>query len=48
VVSEVEAAGFKLVGESDVLKDPGDDHSKPVFDLHLKTDQFLLKFRKPG
>jgi predicted methyltransferase len=48
VISEVEAAGFKLVGESDIQKRPADDHSKPVFDLHLATDQFLLKFRKPG
>jgi predicted methyltransferase len=50
VISEVEAAGFKLVGESDVLKNPADDHTKVVFDpsIRLKTDQFLLKFRKPG
>jgi predicted methyltransferase len=48
VISEVEAAGFKLVGESDLQKRTGDDHTKPVFDLHLATDQFLLKFKKPG
>ncbi len=30
VKSEVEAAGFKLVGESDALKNPADDHSKLV------------------
>jgi predicted methyltransferase len=50
VVSEVEAAGFKLVGESDILKNPNDDHTKTIFEpaMHWKTDQFLLKFKKPG
>ncbi len=48
VVKEVTAAGFKLEGESDVLHRTSDDHSKPVFDLKLKTDQYVLKFRKPA
>ena len=48
VVKEVTAAGFKLEGESDVLRRASDDHTKPVFDLKLKTDQFILKFRKPA
>ena len=50
VIAEVEAAGFKLVGESDLLKNPDDDHTKAIFDpaIRGKTDQFLLKFRKPG
>jgi len=48
VVKEVTAAGFKLDGESDVLHRASDDHSKPVFDLKLNTDQFVLKFRKPA
>jgi predicted methyltransferase len=45
---EVEAAGFKLVGESDVLKRDGDDRSKKVFEAgeHDQTDQFVLKFRR--
>jgi predicted methyltransferase len=49
VVSEVTAAGFKLEGESDLLRHPADDHSKVVFDpsVRMKTDQFILKFRKP-
>ena len=47
--SRGEAASFKLVGESDVLKNPDDDHTRIVFDpsIRLRTDQFLLKFRKP-
>jgi predicted methyltransferase len=49
VKSEVAAAGFKLDGESAILANPGDDHSKMVFDptIRGKTDQFLLRFRKP-
>ena len=48
VIREVEAAGFKLVGESDALHRSADDHSKPVFDKSVQghTDQFMLKFRK--
>jgi predicted methyltransferase len=49
VKSEVQAAGFKLDGESKILANPADDHTKGVFDPSIrgKTDQFLLKFRKP-
>ena len=49
VVQEVTAAGFRLVGESDLLRNPADDHSKTVFDpsIRMKTDQFILKFRRP-
>ena len=49
VKKDVLAAGFKLDGESQVLANPADDRSKMVFDpaIRGKTDQFLLKFRKP-
>ncbi len=49
VISEVKAAGFVLVGESDLLRNTADDHTKAVFDpsIRWKTDQFILKFRKP-
>ena len=42
--------GFVFVGESKVLHDPADDHTKKVFDASVrgKTDQFIYKFRKPG
>jgi len=45
----VEAAGFKFEGESKVLANPADDHTKGVFDPALRghTDQFIYKFRKP-
>jgi predicted methyltransferase len=49
VKREVEAAGFKLVSSSEILSNPQDDHTKPVFDTSIRrhTDQFVLKFRKP-
>ncbi|HEY3779255.1 MAG TPA: class I SAM-dependent methyltransferase [Rhizomicrobium sp.] len=49
VKKEVEAAGFKLVGESNVLRNPADTHTLKVFDPSIRghTDQFILKFRKP-
>ena len=49
VKKDVLAAGFKLDGESKVLANPADDHTKMVFDpaIRGKTDQFLLRFKKP-
>lgn len=46
---EVEAAGFKFEGESDLLRNPADPRTANVFDAAIrgKTDQFALKFRKP-
>jgi predicted methyltransferase len=46
---EVEAAGFRYEGESRVLRNPADDHTKAVFDPSIRgrTDQFIFKFRKP-
>jgi predicted methyltransferase len=50
VKQEVEAAGFQLVAESDVLHNPADPRTALVFDPAIRghTDQFVLKFRKPG
>jgi predicted methyltransferase len=49
VKHEVEAAGFKLDGESKVLRNPADDHTIGVTDDKIRhhTDQFVLRFRKP-
>lgn len=49
VKSEVEAAGFRLEGESDLLHNAGDPRTANVRDptIRGKTDQFILKFRKP-
>jgi predicted methyltransferase len=48
VIKEVTAAGFKLVGESDLLHNTSDDHAKMSSDpaIRGRTDQFLLKFQK--
>ncbi|GAC1304673.1 MAG: class I SAM-dependent methyltransferase [Steroidobacteraceae bacterium] len=50
VKKEVLAAGFVLVGASDVLRRAGDAYAVKVFDPSVrgKTDQFVLKFRKPA
>ena len=50
VREQVEAAGFEFVGESGVLRNAEDDHTLPVFDPKVRrsTDQFILRFRKPG
>ena len=50
VKKEVLAAGFTFVSESSVLHNPNDDGTKMVFDpaIRGKTDQFILKFKKPG
>jgi predicted methyltransferase len=46
---EVEAAGFRLDGESSLLANPADPRTAGVFDKSIRghTDQFILKFRKP-
>jgi predicted methyltransferase len=50
VKKQVTAAGFRFVGESKLLANPADDHTKAVFDKSIRghTDQFIYKFRKPG
>lgn len=50
VKQQVQAAGFKLEAESSLLRNPQDPHDAPVFAPTIRghTDQFVLKFRKPG
>jgi predicted methyltransferase len=50
VRQQVEAAGFEFVGDSPVLANPADDHTLKVFDPKVRghTDQFAMRFRKPG
>jgi predicted methyltransferase len=47
--AEVIAAGFVFDGESKLLSNPADDRTKMVFDptIRGKTDQFVLRFKKP-
>jgi predicted methyltransferase len=46
---EAEAAGFKFDDESGLLANPADPHTLGPFDPSIqgRTDQFILKFRKP-
>ncbi len=49
VKAEVTAAGFVFDGETKVLANPADDHTKAVFDPSIRgrTDQFAYRFKKP-
>ena len=49
VKADFKRAGFRLEAESQILRNPADDHSLLVFDpaIRGKTDRFLFKFRKP-
>jgi len=44
---EVEAAGFKLVGEAGFLRNPDDPRDASVFKPKIPNDEFVLKFVKP-
>ncbi len=50
VKREVEAAGFVLDGESDILLNATDPMTANVFDPSIRghTSQFMLRFRKPA
>jgi len=49
VKADFARAGFVLDGESQILRMPGDDYTKNVFDpaVRGKTDRMVLRFRKP-
>lgn len=49
VKADFERAGFVLEAQSDLLRNPADDHSLNVFDdkIRGKTDRFIFRFRKP-
>lgn len=49
VKAEFARYGFRLDGESDLLRNPADDHTRVVFDesVRRKTDRFIFRFRKP-
>lgn len=50
IIAELGAAGFVLDGESDMYSRPADARTVNVFDPAIRgqTDQFTLRFRKPG
>ena len=47
--NEIEGAGFVLDAQSDLLRNPQDDHTLSVFDVRVRshTDQVVFRFRKP-
>jgi predicted methyltransferase len=48
--ADFQRAGFVLEAESDLLRNPADDHSLLVFDdkIRGKTDRAVFRFRKPS
>lgn len=50
VIRDMEAAGFVLQEESDILRNPADNRSERVFesDIRGRTDQFALRFVRPA
>ena len=49
VKADMAAAGFRFVGESDVLRNADDPHTGRVFDpaIRGRTDQFVYVFQRP-
>ncbi len=50
VISQAKAAGFQLMGQSDVLRNVEDPRDKSIFSPEIRghTDKFVFKFIKPG
>ena len=50
VIADMQAAGFVLHSESDILRNRNDDLNKIVFapELRGKTDRFVMRFSNPG
>ena len=48
VKEQVQAAGFALEAESDLLHNPNDPHDANPREVQPTSDKFALRFRKPG
>jgi predicted methyltransferase len=48
--ADFERAGFVLEAQSDMLRNPADDHTRNVFDPSIRgrTDRIVYRFRKPA
>jgi len=44
---EIEAAGFRLAAETDLLRNPRDPRDAIVFRSKVPVDEFVLRFVKP-
>jgi predicted methyltransferase len=49
VIDELESAGFVLEAQSEILRNPEDDHTQHMGtpEIRGKTDRFVMRFRKP-
>ena len=49
VKADFKRAGFVFVKSGDLLRNPADDHTLPVFDPKVRghTDRFIFEFRRP-
>ncbi len=47
VRKHLEAAGFRLIGEGNFLRNPADKRDITVFKNPVPNDEFVLKFQKP-
>jgi len=50
VIDQAKQAGFIVAADSDLLRNPADEHTLAVFDPSIRgnTDRFLLVLRKPA
>jgi len=48
VVREVQAAGFRLVGHGDFLRNPADPRDRNTPEPPMPKDEFVLRFVKPS
>ncbi|NJO12227.1 MAG: hypothetical protein HC872_00745 [Gammaproteobacteria bacterium] len=48
-LAELQACGFRLEAQSDLLRNPADDHARSIFDKDLRgrTDRFVMRFVRP-
>lgn len=48
--TDIESVGFIFEAESDILRNPEDDHTLIVFnpEIRRRTDRFVYRFRKPA
>ncbi len=46
-VADITKAGFRLAATSDILRNPKDDRTWPIFKHRGQQDRFVLKFVKP-
>jgi predicted methyltransferase len=46
-INEIEKAGFQLVADSDIFRNPKDPRTQPFWKMDHQQDRFVLKFVKP-